>query len=107
MISSRTPEGDPNECPVCRQTLAIEPSRPPGDAPCPHCGQLLWFDEQNGPPPRQAAARALALLAAQLNVPVKQLLADARNDPRLLEKLAADSLDTVELVMEFEEEFDR
>ena len=23
--------------------VRIEPSRPPGDAPCPACGHLLWF----------------------------------------------------------------
>ena len=42
-ISSRTPEGDDNRCPICRKPVVIEPSRPPGDAPCPHCGYLLWF----------------------------------------------------------------
>jgi hypothetical protein len=42
-ISSRTPEGDPNRCPVCGNDLRVEPSRPPGDAPCPSCGTLLWF----------------------------------------------------------------
>ena len=45
MISSRTPEGSPNRCPVCGHYLRIEPSIPPGDAPCPHCGSLLWFAE--------------------------------------------------------------
>jgi len=41
--SSRTPEGEPNRCPVCGKDLRIEPSRPAGDAPCPHCGHLVWF----------------------------------------------------------------
>ena len=41
--SSRTPEGTPNRCPVCQAVICIEPSTPPGDAPCPHCGHLLWF----------------------------------------------------------------
>lgn len=41
--SSRTPEGQPNHCPLCGKDLRIDPSRPPGDAPCPHCGHLLWF----------------------------------------------------------------
>lgn len=45
VISSRTPEGDPNRCPVCGERLRLEPSYPPGDAPCPCCGVLLWFDE--------------------------------------------------------------
>jgi anti-anti-sigma factor len=45
IISSRTPEGVPNRCPVCGSDLKLEPSDPAGDAPCPHCGVLLWFDE--------------------------------------------------------------
>jgi anti-sigma B factor antagonist len=43
VISSRTPEGRPNHCPVCGFHLSIEPSDPAGDAPCPRCGHLLWF----------------------------------------------------------------
>ena len=43
-ISSRTPEGVPNRCPVCGKAVVVEPSYPAGDAPCPHCGHLLWFD---------------------------------------------------------------
>jgi serine/threonine protein kinase len=43
VISSRTPEGEPNRCPVCGAFLRVEPSRPAGDAPCPKCGHLLWF----------------------------------------------------------------
>src|SRR5262245_16113111 len=43
-ISSRTPEGTPNRCPICGATLRIEPSKPAGDAPCPQCGALLWFN---------------------------------------------------------------
>ena len=44
-ISSRTPEGAPNRCPVCGNSLRIEPSTPPGDAPCPNCGSFLWFTQ--------------------------------------------------------------
>src|SRR5436309_1117187 len=43
VISSRTPEGMPNRCPVCGNRLRLEPSKPTLDAPCPHCGHLLWF----------------------------------------------------------------
>src|SRR5438094_725331 len=43
VVSSRTPEGSPNLCPVCGEAIRIEPSDPPGDAPCPQCGHLLWF----------------------------------------------------------------
>ena len=42
-ISSRTPEGRFNVCPICSKSLRIEPSFPSCDAPCPHCGHLLWF----------------------------------------------------------------
>lgn len=41
--ASRTPEGESNRCPVCGNVVSMEPSIPPGDAPCPHCGQLLWW----------------------------------------------------------------
>ncbi len=43
VISSRTPEGRPNLCPVCGSAIKIEPSDPTSDAPCPNCGHLLWF----------------------------------------------------------------
>jgi hypothetical protein len=46
-ISSRTPEGQPNYCPMCGLDLRIEPSDPAGDAPCPRCGVLLWFRPAN------------------------------------------------------------
>jgi anti-anti-sigma factor len=73
VISSRTPEGLPNRCPLCGAVNAIEPSNPPGDAPCPNCGHLLWFFRQDegdikvlrlncrtlGPIPREALADAL------------------------------------------------
>lgn len=42
-ISSRTPEGQPLRCPCCGGEIRIEPSQPTLDAPCPRCGQLLWF----------------------------------------------------------------
>jgi hypothetical protein len=70
MISSRTPEGSPNECPICGDRVRIEPSILSNDAPCPSCGHLLWFAEQ-------------------LNVSVDEL----KKDPALLERLErADSL---------------
>jgi hypothetical protein len=42
VISSRTPEGEPFRCPICGLVDRIEASRPPGDAPCPSCGHLIW-----------------------------------------------------------------
>ncbi len=44
-VSSRTPEGLPNRCPVCGSEIRLDPSHPPGDAPCPVCGSLVWFEE--------------------------------------------------------------
>ncbi|MBO0701275.1 MAG: hypothetical protein J2P46_22950 [Zavarzinella sp.] len=44
-ISSRTPEGDPNQCPICGHHVRIEPSLDTRDAPCPRCGHLLWFSD--------------------------------------------------------------
>jgi len=43
---SRTPEGRPNRCPHCGNEVCIEPSSPMRDAPCPCCGQLIWFPTQ-------------------------------------------------------------
>jgi hypothetical protein len=63
-ISSRTPEGEDNCCPVCAKESTLEPSRPPGDAPCPHCGTLLWYsspDVEQGRPPARDEERSGAL----------------------------------------------
>ena len=48
-ISSRTPECHPSRCPVCRRRLRLSPSWPSADAPCPHCGSLVWFPPANTP----------------------------------------------------------
>ncbi len=45
VISSRTPDGWPNECPICGHSILILPSPNTLDAPCPHCGHLLWFTD--------------------------------------------------------------
>jgi len=47
--ASRTPEGDPNRCPICGSAIRIDPSRPTDDAPCPNCGHLLWFVDAGDP----------------------------------------------------------
>ena len=34
----------PDFCPLCGTVVIVAPaSDPPKDAPCPHCGELLWF----------------------------------------------------------------
>jgi len=86
-IASRTPEGEPLRCPVCRKVDRLEPSFPGGDSCCPSCGQWLLHvrDKVRG-------ARGAA--------PAEFLLATSIAD------LGVDSLDVVELVMELEEELD-
>lgn len=46
--SSRTPEGWSNRCPICGIDCHISPSSDSYDAPCPHCGHLLWFTPNAG-----------------------------------------------------------
>ncbi|HEY2839260.1 MAG TPA: phosphopantetheine-binding protein [Pirellulales bacterium] len=114
IISSRTPEGEPNRCPLCGKDVILEPSQPLGDAPCPHCGHLLWFFRAAGEtriiaePALGSRRRELLHAAArQLGVPEEKLsevilLSDIA---RMLVELGIDSLDIVELIMELEEEF--
>jgi len=45
-IASRTPEGQPHDCPICGRRAHIETSQfPTKDCTCPHCGHLLWHQE--------------------------------------------------------------
>ena len=107
MISSRTPEGEPNHCPVCDATVCIEHSRLFGDATCPQCGTLLWYfgspndrvlvENAQSQPVRESV---IETLARQLGVEPDQIKQKA---PRWDD---CDSLDMVELVMEIEEHFD-
>lgn len=90
-------------------SICIEPSPIFGDATCPHCGSLLWFlnlQTQSQVFERSRSHdvrnRAIAILAKQLGVDPGQI---AENEA-FLSGLGADSLDTVELVMELEEELD-
>ena len=43
-MTSSTTDGTPSSCDVCGKNVWITPSDPPGDATCPHCGSLVWFD---------------------------------------------------------------
>ncbi len=72
----------------------IEFSDPANDAPCPSCGQLLWASTQLA---EQLWQRCDEILDAS---PVERAT-DARID-----ELGIDSLETIELVMELEEQFD-
>jgi len=86
-VSSRTPEGEPQRCPICLREAAIEPSEPTGDSCCPTCGHLLW--------------RVRDRLSRGLGVSPDQILLTST-----LAEIGGDSLDLVELVMELEEELD-
>ena len=107
-VSSRTPDGVPNQCPICKNTIQLEPSVPFGDAPCPNCGSLLWFIATNASirffardESSAAKERATSIAAEILGIDEKELLAS----PHSWNELGADSLDTVELVMELEQEY--
>lgn len=93
-VGSRMPEGLPGRCPLCGAATNLEFSVPPGDAVCPKCGCLIWLSEQN-------LNRLRDLLSPALDKPAESINADS-----MLRELGGDSLDTVELVMELEEEFD-
>jgi acyl carrier protein len=108
-ISSRTPEGQPNRCPVCGGEIVIEPSLPVGDAPCPQCGVLVWFfDSPEGHRCYEASLvesicnRLAGFVGKRLGVDPSATV-DSR--AFLTETLGSDSLDVAELVMELEDEF--
>jgi hypothetical protein len=42
-LSSRTPEGEPLRCPVCRARHRVDVANPPGDSVCPSCGVHAWL----------------------------------------------------------------
>ncbi len=99
-IASRTPEGEPNCCPVCRSEIAIEPSIPPGDAPCPRCGHLLWFLPRGGVIP----VLDTGAIASENRRRANAFLDQSSWAGSISQQLGADSLDLMELVMELEEE---
>lgn len=68
-ISSRTPEGPLNSCPICGTHCRIEPSPETMDATCPRCGSLLWFGPAAEPSlraPREARLDAAPASSAAL-----------------------------------------
>lgn len=107
MISSRTPEGSPNRCPVCGNHVWIEPSKMFGDAPCPHCGSLIWFLSLPTKTylfsPEEAdeiRERLFGRIADKLGVDKEDLM----SSKSFLSDISADSLDIVEMLMDMEEE---
>lgn len=92
MISSRTPEGYPGKCPICRNDVTVTPDEPFGDAPCSACGVLLF--------PVRGDASAFLFVADELSPALRRKLLELVNMAR-----DADSLAKVELIMELEENF--
>jgi hypothetical protein len=70
IIASRTPEGEFNRCEICGHDLNLEPSRPPGDAPCPNCGSLVWFAPRSPSAPTKSASQAYGELLPQVGDPI-------------------------------------
>ena len=107
VISSRTPEGEPNQCPVCGKHVRIDPSPLFGDAPCPNCGHLLWFYRLEAET-RISTWEESSKLRLRLIEAIATRCSIAREkvtgDPRQLENLGMNSLDVVELVIQLEEE---
>ena len=85
-VASRTPEGSSSRCPLCDKATEVEFSSGTDDATCPHCGCLLW-----------KSAEMLSRLQDYLNPVTAETVLDA---------FVEDSLDVVELVMAFEDEFE-
>jgi acyl carrier protein len=114
-ISSRTPEGRPNHCPICDTFINLEPSEPSGDAPCPNCGCLLWFHKASSDiryydreAIRPLRERLLEAIGDHLGInkdEVTDSTSFQRTEDPFSKELGADSLDMVELIMELEEDF--
>lgn len=92
-ISSRTPEGFPERCPLCGSSARLDFSSAAADAPCPRCGYLIWKSHAHLVQMKQLLGR----LSEDL---------DSVQAEMLLDDVVHDSLDIVELVVAIEEEFD-
>jgi acyl carrier protein len=111
-IASRTPEGQPNTCPVCGGVVCIEPSVALSecrysDAPCPNCGTLLWFVRSDGES-RIYSTNTIQSLASRIMAALGRLVGaraeDIASETLFLEDLGTDSLDTAELIMQLQED---
>ena len=83
----------PSRCPLCGAKTNIEYSDPGNDAPCPKCGHLLL-----------ASSHLLQSVTRQFQ-DVLNTSSGAIGVNTMFKDLGADSLDTVEMIMELEEEF--
>ena len=81
-------EGARNHCPACRREVPMESPAALGNAPCPHCGQLLWFVRR-----RVGSAVVLTLLPGLISGSeavqrVGEIMEAAGNAPRVVLNLA-------------------
>ena len=104
-VSSRTPEGESNCCPVCGSAIHIEPSALTGDAPCPRCGHLLWFFRSSDGLRLYSRDDVPAAKRRKITALIDRFKA-IMSSGSFTQEVGADSLDIVELVLELEEEFD-
>lgn len=81
IISSRTPEGDPLQCSICREAFLLDTSSPLDDATCPRCGHLVILVSSN----------LRKILKTTSDFPIHQ-------------ELELDSLDAIEFMHEIAEE---
>src|SRR4051794_22755706 len=95
-VSSRTPEGEPNLCPVCDALICVDPSPSTGDGPCPCCGVLLWFLPTSTGVRLYETNRIAPIRERVANV-LSRLLGASKEElgrfPSFLEDIGMDSLD--------------
>ncbi len=106
-ISSRTPEGSPNHCPICDTLVCIEPSQPSGDAPCPGCGTLLWYVRTSAGLRAYESEEVTPILERITRIICDHLGVNKdriSSSTSFVEDMGGDSLDIVLLVMALEEE---
>ena len=80
--------GNFNHCPACLQDLPVKPLNLLGDAPCPHCGQFLWFVRK-----KAGSAIVLTLLPGLISgsdavLRVDEIMTAAGKSPRLVLNLS-------------------
>lgn len=93
-VSSRTPEGLPSHCVLCGKDFQLEFSNPRNDATCPNCGHLIILSAD-------VFNRLESILGRRQGA-----LTDKIRPSQDLSSVGNDSLETVEFVMELEEEFE-